>query len=62
MKYFVVNYDNKTITRYNTIKDAKINTGLALKFSRSLMVFYYNTIELVNQDIELSNFELIIKY
>lgn len=61
MKYFVVNYDNKTITRFNTLKEARIYCQIALKFSISLCVFYYSSMELVNQDIDLSKFELKLK-
>lgn len=58
MKYFVVNHDTKVITRFNTLKEASLHCNIALKFSRSLMVFYYSTSELVNSDIDLREFQL----
>ena len=61
IKYFVINHDTKTITRYNTLKEARLNCQIALKFSRSLCVFFCNSIELAKNDIDLNKFKLVIK-
>ena len=57
MRYGVVNGDVKKVAYFESEKEAAFYCNLALKFSRSLDVFYYNERELEN--IDLTGYEIM---
>lgn len=51
MTKYLYNGDNKTITCYEDDSQAWLHANIALKFSRSLMVFVYDESDLPNLDL-----------
>jgi len=51
MVKYLYNGDNKTITRYEDDAQAQLHAMVALKFSRSLMVFVYDESDLEGLDL-----------
>ncbi len=62
MCYYVVNHDNKTITKCETKDQAQSLCILGLSKSRSLCVFYYNEVDFKNLYIDKSEFEELAIY
>jgi len=51
MTKYLYNGDTKTITRYEDDSQAWLHAQIALKFSRSLMVFVYDESDLERLDL-----------
>lgn len=62
MCYYVVNYDNKTITKCENHDQAQSLCILALTKSRSLLVFFYNEIDFHKLNLNKSEFEELTIY